>query len=89
MTDKEAVEFYLKEHGMFLADFWSTGNTGLNIAIEPHNVQSGRWYTATWRTAKGEQRYITAQWWKLVWERTIKQFLSDEARESHAHKPSI
>lgn len=82
MTDKEAFEFYLKEHGMFFSDFWAAGNEDFNLQIEPHNCQSGRWYTATWKTKDGQKRYVTAQWHRLVWERIIKQFLADERKEA-------
>lgn len=73
------LDFYMKDtQGMFLSAFWYAGNKDLKIEIEPRdNVQSGRWYTATWINAKGGQRYITAQWHKLVWERIVKQAIAD------------
>ena len=82
MSDTDSdLKFYLKHHGMFLSDFWSAGNFDLNIAIEPRSVQSGCWYTATWKTREGEDRYITAQWHKLIWERIIRRYLEDERRK--------
>lgn len=90
MTTKEAIELYRANPNLFFADFWGAGNSNLNIAVEPHSVQSGRWYTATWQTQDGGRRCAEAQWWGLVWERIIKRFLQDEyearrpTEDSHA-----
>lgn len=78
IQDDKDLEFYMKEHGMFLADFWNAGNSDLKIEIGPRNVESGRWYTATWMAYKGVPRQVTAQRHKLLWERIIKRFLQDE-----------
>jgi hypothetical protein len=74
----EDVDLYLKYTNMFLADLWNEGNTELNISIEPRNVGSGVWFTATWKTANGEKRFVEAQRMRLLWERMIKRFLQDE-----------
>ena len=74
----ESVQFYLKNHNMFLSDFFSDGNEELNISIAPHNCQSGVWYEAKWKTSKGNKRYASAMWHKLIWERIIKEFLRDK-----------
>jgi hypothetical protein len=72
------VEFYLKEMGMFYADFWDAGNRHLTTLIEPRrDVESRRWYTASWLTAADDRRVVTAQTHRLLWERVIRQFLQD------------
>lgn len=78
---EDAVQFYLKNHNMFLADFFSADNTDFNISISSRNVQSGVWYEATWKTGKGEKRYESAMWHKLIWERVIKQHLRDTSED--------
>ena len=81
MTEERGVQIYKDYPGMFFSDFWNAGNTDLNIAVSPReNVQSGRWFEATWTTAKGEKRYVSAQWQKLVMERIYRQFLQDDRK---------
>jgi hypothetical protein len=74
----DAVQFYLKDHTMFLHDFFSAGNHEFSIAIGRRNVESGIWYEAKWKTKNGVERYQFAQYHKLLWKRVIEQFLRDD-----------
>lgn len=79
MREKQGLEIYQQYPGMFYTDFFNAGNSELKIEITPRNVQSGRWYEASWITADKQKRYVAAQWHKLVMERIIKQFLQDDS----------
>jgi hypothetical protein len=75
--DTEALEFYKKHHGMFLADFFAK-NSQITIKILPRqDVESRRWYAAQWWDKSGKEHVVGAQWHSLLWERIIKEFLRE------------
>lgn len=75
MSDE--LELYKKYPSMFFNDFFSVGNKELNIEITERNVQSGLWFSATWKAKGDGYKQVSAQTMQLMFERLMKEFCQE------------
>lgn len=83
MTDeqREDVLFLLKNLNAFLGDFFAAGNHSLQIDIAPHDCATGLWFEAKWIRPDGRKGYVSSMYQRLMYERLIIDYLSEERRK--------